>query len=962
MIRPAALLLTVLTGFSGLVYEVTWEKMLATLLGSHSEATAAVLGLFLGGLAAGYALFGRFTRQRLAAAQRAGRPARLLFAYGFVEGGIGLYALVFPLLFGAARALSLALPVAGEGLGFALDVLLSALLILPPSILMGGTIPILTQALAHGLEDATRAHAWIYAFNTAGATVGCLAAGFWIVPALGLDRTVVAMGLLNLAAGGAFLWLGRGAGVQQAAPSVPAPAAPPGFAAYAGIALCVGFAMMCVQTTLIRVGGLSFGASQFVFSTVVGVFVLCIALGSLAVSALRRIPGWLLAADLWALALTLGLLYPLLPDSTYWAHRLRLAFPEDPAAFYPYHLAAFASVLALIGLPVALSGASLPLLFDHLRNRVGELGDVAGRLYSWNTVGSLLGALLGGYALLFWLDLHHVFRLALIAVSAAAFVASLQNVERARRVRLAPLALAPLAVVALLPAWDPIKLDAGLFRDRSARPIFFAGPEAFFAGRRRVLDVLSHDDDPIASVAVMSRELPGGGEDRAIFLNGKSDGSVVGDYSTHSLAVLVPALLADRPERALLVGFGSGVSAGTLAGLDATREITVAEISPAVLEAAPLFERFNGGPLAFPGLRLIRSDAYRALLRSRDHFDVISSIPSNPWLAGVEMLFSRELLQAARDHLAPGGVFSLFLPNYDSDTQTLRLVLRTFDSVFEHSAVWYTTGETLAVLGFEDPQGALDEQRLLARMRQPDVARALERNGIHSPAALLVHEVIPLGALHTLPLEGEIHTLSHPRLGYVAARAFFAGGSGVLPSTAPLETARVAHANSLLRRYLASRGGRLPLHEQLELAEAACANRGLDCATVLAEWRSRVPFAPARTHLEQSIRSNEATAPIVDPQLLAALGGLYGARDGGSAEITTADAEVLTELFAAYYHPALPFSRRALAATWERCGQGPCRAALERVEAVLGPLEQEVGPAEGAPGDVETRAGGSEQP
>jgi spermidine synthase len=177
MIRQTALLLTVLTGFTGLVYEVTWQKYLATLLGSHSEATAAVLALFLGGLALGYALFGRAT-----------------------EMAIGVYALLFPALFDAAQAVSFRLPFGG-GAGFAFDVALSALLILPPAILMGGTIPMLTQALARSLDDATGTHALVYGFNTAGAFAGALAAGFWIVPSLGLAGALVAMAVVNLAAG-----------------------------------------------------------------------------------------------------------------------------------------------------------------------------------------------------------------------------------------------------------------------------------------------------------------------------------------------------------------------------------------------------------------------------------------------------------------------------------------------------------------------------------------------------------------------------------------------------------------------------------------------------------------------------------------------------------------------------------------------------------------------------------------
>src|SRR5262245_45331798 len=193
MIRLAALLLTVLTGSSGLVYEVAWQKYLATLLGSHSEATAAVLAIFLGGLSVGYALFGAVTRRLVASAQRDQRPARLLLVYGLVELGIGVLALLFPTLFGVAQRLSLLVPTGHPGLAFAFDVGLSALLIAPSAILMGGTVPMLTLALAGHLALSTRVHAWVYGCNTIGAFAGALGGAFWLVPSLGLDGTLYAM-------------------------------------------------------------------------------------------------------------------------------------------------------------------------------------------------------------------------------------------------------------------------------------------------------------------------------------------------------------------------------------------------------------------------------------------------------------------------------------------------------------------------------------------------------------------------------------------------------------------------------------------------------------------------------------------------------------------------------------------------------------------------------------------------
>ena len=199
MIRPIALLLTVLTGFSGLVYQVAWQKYLAILLGSHSEAVAAVLAIFLGGLAAGYALFGRVTRRFVERARARGEAPQLLRLYGLVESGIGVVRAALPVPVQPGPGALRPHPARRRGLRASPSTCcLTILLIAPPTVLMGGTIPVLTQALSARLEEATRVHAWVYSFNTAGAFFGALAGAFVLIPWLGLDGVVRAMGLVNL--------------------------------------------------------------------------------------------------------------------------------------------------------------------------------------------------------------------------------------------------------------------------------------------------------------------------------------------------------------------------------------------------------------------------------------------------------------------------------------------------------------------------------------------------------------------------------------------------------------------------------------------------------------------------------------------------------------------------------------------------------------------------------------------
>ena len=232
--------------------------------------------------------------------------------------------------------------------------------------------------------------------------------------------------------------------------------------------------MMCIQTTLNRIGALSLGASHFTFAMVVAVFVLCIALGSFAVSALRSIPPLLIVGSQWLLVGLLALLYFELENAPYYAHVVRSLFASLPASFYPYHFFVFLGMLVVLLVPIGLSGALLPLVFHHLRNEMGELGGVAGRLYAWNTLGSLLGALLGGYALLFFVDLHHVFAIALGALVVGAGILSVL-VLRLPVLAAALATAAALGACLVLPDWEPLRMSSGLFRQRTALPQTFAG-------------------------------------------------------------------------------------------------------------------------------------------------------------------------------------------------------------------------------------------------------------------------------------------------------------------------------------------------------------------------------------------------------------------------------------------------------------------------------------------------------
>jgi SAM-dependent methyltransferase len=486
--------------------------------------------------------------------------------------------------------------------------------------------------------------------------------------------------------------------------------------------------------------------------------------------------------------------------------------------------------------------------------------------------------------------------------------------------------------LALLPEWSADRLTAGTFRAREADYASFRGPDGFFQ-RRQAGEVIFYDDDPTSTVSVRRpRSHPG---NLAIIVNGKSDGSLKTDYPTMSLAALVPALMAEHHERCFVIGLGTGVTAGELASLDETREVIVAEISRGVIAANPLFDGGNLAASKNPKIRVKRGDAYRTLLRSQGDYDVIVSEPSNPWVTGVEMLFSREFLEVARSRLAPGGVYGQWFHIYETDVEVVKLVLRTYASVFPHVSVWFTLRGDLLLLGFDRPTRALDVDALEERFGQPDFSAAFARVEIDSFVQLIAHELLPLGTLHAVKREGPVHTLRHPILSHLAARAFFPGLRGALPLYVSEEHQNVSRRNSLLRRY---GGGGDPYPEEILEAGARESCRFLrmeDCATFFARWAYDHSESPRRQAVLAEVRrSVGARQASLAPNKIDDLQIFFGGKLNASA-LSLAQSRALTDRFAKHYNHAVPFDGGAIDAIWDRCRDLRCGTARRKAEGML---------------------------
>jgi hypothetical protein len=308
------------------------------------------------------------------------------------------------------------------------------------------------------------------------------------------------------------------------------------------------------------------------------------------------------------------------------------------------------------------------------------------------------------------------------------------------------------------------------------------------------------------------------------------------------------------------------------------------------------------------------------------------------------MLYSREFLEAARAVLAPGGVHAQWFHTYESDAASIATILRTYDAVFEHSAVWYKLGLDLLLVGMPDPRPALDLGRIARRIRQPDIRAGLARCGVQGLPAFVAHELLPMGVLHATPIDAEIHTLLHPRLAALAGRAFFAGAEALLPSTAGREAAALGRRSSLVRRLTARRGGRLAERDREQIVRETCKHRPSQCVALLAEWIRDVPSSEARDQILRWIQQNPILSQLTPIELLEPFAALFEVQ-GGVDPIPVETARRNADLFARHYHHAAPFSRAALERIWQRCEADASQA--HRCAEARGESEERAGDAGG---------------
>ncbi|WP_085714915.1 fused MFS/spermidine synthase [Pseudomonas sp. B28(2017)] len=732
LLIPALLLF--ISGAAALVYQVLWIKQLSLVVGVEVYAITTGISAFFAGLALGGLLFGRW-------ADRLQHPV-LLYA--------GLEVLVAVLGVGATFAMSLAAgPFAWleQQIGLLAWVLPFTLVGLP-ALLMGGTLPVLVRSLATDPQHLGKAGGHLYAANTAGAIAGTLLAGFVLIATLGVRGSALAAAMLNLLAAAGALWLQRhhspatNAPVRHHADKAPDRLALWLYSIAGGVAL--GYEVVWSQSIV------QFMSTRtYAFAVVLATYLTGLFLGSALLA--RRVDrlrdpwgvfGLLIAGAGLIALLEIALLgrWLVSAQSVVEAWVLSLGASELPGMTARFAVAA----LSIVFVPTVLLGAAFPVALrlsvgrDHVGRNVGEV-------VAFNTLGGIIGVMLCGFVLIPLLGL--VRTLGLLAIIAAGIgclaVRKGHGVKKGRRQGVIAVGLLSVAVALLTPVNKLASLLPG------ARN----GTLAFYEEGRG------------GTVAVVTQ---GKGQKafQRLYIQGVSNtGDAMPSLRYMRIQALLPLLIHNgEPRSALVIGFGTGITAGALTRYPGLEHRVVAELLPSVVKAAPLFKgNFNAA--ADPGIDVRLRDGRQELLRNPQHYDLITLEPPPPSAAGVVNLYSRDFYQLAASRLQKQGLVAQWLPLPTQNIDDSRSLVRSFLDAFPYASVWTSEFHEMLLVGSLEPI-ELDAAKISQRFQQDTVRSTLQDVGIGSAAALLATWVTDRNGLERFAADAQPVTDDQPRIEY----------------------------------------------------------------------------------------------------------------------------------------------------------------------------------------------------
>ena len=741
---PALLLLFVGSGCAALIYEVVWFQLLELIIGSSAVSMGVLLGTFMGGMCLGSFLLPRYVSP-------AAHPLRV---YAWLEIGIGAMGLLIlfgmPIVGGAYTAW------AGTGIaGTLLRGVAAGVCLLPPTLLMGATLP----AVARWVERSPDGVAWLgffYGGNTVGAVFGSLLAGYYLLSFYDISVATYVAVALNGGVAVAAMVIASQAPHGSPAPSGMSHTAAPRrrTAIYVVVALS-GLTALASEVIWTRLLSLLLGATVYTFALILAVFLAGLGLGSSVGSAVgRRLKdptvtlGWcqlgLTAAMAWSA-------YVLMQSLPYW--------PVNPSiatdAWYQFQLDLVRCMFAVLPAAV-LWGASFPLALASMASDADDPARLVGGVYAANTFGAIVGSLSAGLVLIVWLGTQRSQQLLIILAAVSGLMA---------------LAQARLSTLTFVAA----SLFAG-FMAMTVKPIpgIFVAYGRYTATQLGQADVIYVGEGWNASVAVSERSNGVRNYHNAGKVQASSEPQ---DMRLQRMLGHLTTLVPKKADTVLVIGCGAGVTAGAVSIDPAVKEQTIAEIEPLVPEVvSTYFAEHNFDVVRNPKVRIRVDDARHFLFTTEETFDAITSDPLDPWVKGAAMLYTREFFELVKSRLNPGGIVTLFVQLYESNTAAVKSEIATFFEAFPKGMIFANTynggGYDLVLLGQVDGT-RINLDDINARLNRPEyegVRQSLAQIGMYSAVDLFATYGGSAADMKPWTADAQINRDRNLRLQYLAGR------------------------------------------------------------------------------------------------------------------------------------------------------------------------------------------------
>jgi predicted membrane-bound spermidine synthase/tetratricopeptide (TPR) repeat protein len=800
--------LFILSGIAALIYQVTWFKHLSYFIGSTTYAQSVVLATYMGGLAIGAWWWGK----------KADNSKNALKIFAWLEIGIAVYCFLYMPIFKFAENLFTQVVISNKlnsdsASVLALKILVSASTILLPTILMGGTLPVLVKYLSHRVSEIGKNVAILYFINSLGAVIGTILCGFYLIEHFGLQVSTYTGAVIEVIVGLLSLLIIRRSTAQISESKIKEEltsttddgrffVSRQQLTIVLSIAGLSGMCSMMYEVTWVRLLIPILSSSTYSFTLMLAAFISGITLGSyLIYYFLPKIKRPFLMIGLFQLGIVLSIFltmpfYEKLPYNIW--ESVGGAFGSGNN-YGQYLFTQFYSVFFLMVIPTVFMGMTLPLASRLAVKDVEKSGESIGKVFSINTIGTVLGSLIAGLIFIPFFGIKNTLQIALGINLTLGFLVLSQKEVASGKIKIG---IASILLLTGIYYFKNVSSEAWAYNimlsevPRKLNRVDPPADYAEFTTKARNHEKILYYNEGLGGTIVVAKNK----EEVYLFTNGKGDANSIHDRKTQVSLGQTPVILHPSPDSVFVIGFGAGTTIGNVLTHPKVKYAEVAEISSEVIEGSVHFNDINEKPLSRKNLKVIKDDGVSALRLSDKKFDVIISQPSNPWSAGVGNLFTDEFFSDCKKKLRPGGYVAQWFSLYEMDDKCLKLILRTAFNQFDHVSLWHIGPEDILMIcsqvGFNFDLNRIEKSYAL-------VSDQLNKININNFPTFLSQQIMSSsGGLKEYAGTGPLNTEDLPLLEHWAPKAYF--NNAVPSSFVKLdERKNFAQSTLLLKKYMA---------------------------------------------------------------------------------------------------------------------------------------------------------------